>query len=164
MIGWLIIKWWINVLIWHYELSGCFSVKSGYRVEKDAESLPSYSNNDRLQGWWNTLWKLKIPLKVKIFIWKSCFDWILAMSNLVRHGMQVVDVCPVCFSAGESTIHALWGCSKLRCARKDWLPSDVKVRSLYANFFWFDFRLPFFVEFGRFGFILHYCLEGLVFA
>ncbi|KAK3211757.1 hypothetical protein Dsin_016463 [Dipteronia sinensis] len=61
------------------------------------------------------------------------------MSNLASHGMKVHDYCPLYSGPGESTFHALWGCSLLNSARKDWLPIGVKVKCSHSNFF--DFIL-----------------------
>ncbi|KAK3211829.1 hypothetical protein Dsin_016535 [Dipteronia sinensis] len=80
------------------------------------------------------MWKLDLPLKLKIFIWKACNDWIPTLANLERRGLKVNKVCPLCRRAEESTLHALWDCLKMRYARMDWLPKKAVPRSRYANF------------------------------
>ncbi|KAK3212709.1 hypothetical protein Dsin_017415 [Dipteronia sinensis] len=65
-------------LIWHYTDTGAFPVKSGYWVARNMEEQPCSSNSglNNSNSWWKRLWNLKIPLKIKLFIWKGCFDWI----------------------------------------------------------------------------------------
>jgi ribonuclease HI len=110
-------------------------VKSGYRLGRSVANSPSSSNFVRLVAWWNALWKLSIPLKIKFFIWKACYDWIPSLSNLARRGLHVVDCCPFCNRFGETTVHALWGCHKLKAAKVGWLPVGVQLSSEYSNFF-----------------------------
>ncbi|TXG52728.1 hypothetical protein EZV62_021897 [Acer yangbiense] len=71
------------------------------------------------------LWSLILPLKIKNFIWKAYYNWIPTMPNLFRWKVAAQDYCPFCLKKGESTLHALWGCGKLKVARKDWLPYRI---------------------------------------
>ncbi|KAK1553045.1 hypothetical protein Q3G72_027785 [Acer saccharum] len=84
--------------------------------------------------WWNILWKLNMPLKVKIFIWRACHDWIPTFVNLGKRGMDVDLSCSLCKNGNESTLHALWNCQKLKYARLDWLPKKTLSHRYYMNF------------------------------
>ncbi|KAK3229618.1 hypothetical protein Dsin_001499 [Dipteronia sinensis] len=55
-----------------------------------------------------------MPLKIKIFIWRACNDWIPTLANLNKRGIEVNRICPVCKQAYESTVHALWTCCKTK--------------------------------------------------
>ncbi|KAK0589487.1 hypothetical protein LWI29_014986 [Acer saccharum] len=89
----------------------------------------------RSSKWWTRLWKMKIPQKVKIFIWKGCFDWIPTFYNLRRQRVQVWDICPWCNKRNETTVHALWECKVFKQARSDWLPNTVTLRVKYQSLF-----------------------------
>ncbi|KAK0607443.1 hypothetical protein LWI29_015165 [Acer saccharum] len=84
-----------DFLLWHYEKSGRYSVKSGYWVALDASSNPSYSGMGCKESWWKFFWRLQLPNKIKLFIWKACNDWFPARANLARHGIQLDSLCPV---------------------------------------------------------------------
>ncbi|KAK3212071.1 hypothetical protein Dsin_016777 [Dipteronia sinensis] len=58
-------------IIWHFDVKGTYAVKSGYWIGYNTASDPSQSTPHPLTSWWTFLWKLWIPLKVKIFIWKA---------------------------------------------------------------------------------------------
>ncbi|KAI9186031.1 hypothetical protein LWI28_013183 [Acer negundo] len=90
-------------------------------------------------NWWRKLWKLNIPQKIKIFIWKDCYDWIPTRFNLRGRRIQVIDLCPWCNKSSETTIHALWECNKFKSARIHWIPNKVLIRGKYKSFF--DFLL-----------------------
>lgn len=56
---------------WRYHPKGIYTVSSGYyvaagRIKKlmDKDKPSSSSGNSE---WWNSLWKLAVPLKLKIF-------------------------------------------------------------------------------------------------
>ncbi|KAK0578624.1 hypothetical protein LWI29_013325 [Acer saccharum] len=63
------------------------------------------------------MWKMGIPLKIKLFIWKACNDWIPTKGNLGRRGIPCDGICPICSKSLEHTLHALWDCYNLRYAR-----------------------------------------------
>ncbi|KAK3198465.1 hypothetical protein Dsin_021880 [Dipteronia sinensis] len=122
-------------LIWDFENNGCFSVRSGYWVGRDlACSRDMASNSGELSNWWKVLWRMKLPMKIKLFIWKACNDWIPSMANLTRRKIRVDDICPICKKENETTIHALWECKNLKFVRQKWVPRNIDVTRRYSNF------------------------------
>ncbi|KAK2640617.1 hypothetical protein Ddye_028412 [Dipteronia dyeriana] len=55
-------------IIWHYDGKGNYTVRSGYWIGCNLLSSHSPSTPHPSTSWWNLLWKLWIPTKVKIFI------------------------------------------------------------------------------------------------
>lgn len=53
---------------WCHEKMGHYSVKSGYIVLQEAK--PSIITADN-SGFWRKLWQLKIPSKMKNFLWRA---------------------------------------------------------------------------------------------
>lgn len=100
-----------DVLVWHYDKKGCYSVKSGYKLLTDAKIVSSSSSVDKISAWWSFLWALKIPNKVRVFIWRA-FNEILPTSlNLSRRGISCSGLCSTCRDEIDSTFHALLSCS-----------------------------------------------------
>ncbi|KAK3231603.1 hypothetical protein Dsin_003484 [Dipteronia sinensis] len=124
-------------LVWHNEETGAFNVKSGYWVARNMVVQASSSNSASSinTDWWKRLWNLKIPQKIKKFIWKGCFDWIPTMYNLCLRRIPVVDICPLCNKVSKTTLHTLWDCKIFKHARKQWIPSNTQIRGQYKNFF-----------------------------
>ena len=60
--------------MWGLHQNGLFSVKSMYRALLGAEAVP-YSI---------LIWKLKLPLKIKVFLWYLYKGVVLTKDNLVR--------------------------------------------------------------------------------
>lgn len=59
-------------LIWHYDTKGIYSVKSGYHVARIAENLGNHasSSGSVSANLWNIIWRLRIPPKVRSFVWR----------------------------------------------------------------------------------------------
>ena len=63
-----------DFVAWHYEKTGCFSVRSAYRLGvnlRDKDELASSSvweHGERPV--WKKLWGLPIPQKVEVFAWR----------------------------------------------------------------------------------------------
>jgi hypothetical protein len=61
-----------DVLAWHYEKSGVFSVRSAYRLAVSIQNLArapasSSANEGDDRSIWDIIWKAKVPQKIKIF-------------------------------------------------------------------------------------------------
>ncbi|KAH9685108.1 reverse transcriptase domain-containing protein [Citrus sinensis] len=58
-------------LCWHYDKLGRYSVKSGYQIalKEKFQNVPSSSKPKPSQ--WNAIWKLDLPEKLKIFMWRA---------------------------------------------------------------------------------------------
>ncbi|KAK3230764.1 hypothetical protein Dsin_002645 [Dipteronia sinensis] len=70
--------------LWHFNENGKYSVKSGYWLGHRLGNMIGPSNISHRSSWWNTFWRVKIPMKVKMFIWKACQDWIPTKINIGR--------------------------------------------------------------------------------
>ncbi|KAK2639750.1 hypothetical protein Ddye_027545 [Dipteronia dyeriana] len=123
-----------DTMLWHYEGNGRYTVKSGYWLGYKLMEGPRTSNVNSSSQWWIFLWNLNVPLKVKIFIWKACFDWIPTAPNLARRRVPVRDRCPMCKKEFDSTLHALWKRKQLKDIRTDWRRMLVNNRGINGNF------------------------------
>jgi hypothetical protein len=114
---------------WHFEKTGVFSVRSCYRIlastkrvrEDWLDERPSSSGIDSKA--WSKLWKLPVPSKVRIFLWR------LAQLSLptgdVRHRRNMAQnaACPIC-GQEDNWHHSLIDCNLARCV---WALTKVGV-------------------------------------
>ena len=89
-----------DVCIWILQSNGQFSVKSMYATLMDETVLPIIQ----------PLWKLKIPLKIKVFIWLLHRGVILTKDNLARRNWKGSMLCCYC-SDKENIAHLFFNCS-----------------------------------------------------
>ena len=76
-----------DLLVWSQSKSGKYTPKAGYL------HLIQDMNEVEISWWWKLLWKLKFPLKSKIFCWFFFqVNLLLGMSYIERVGRDVVDV------------------------------------------------------------------------
>lgn len=70
-----------NQLLWNYSRYGLYSVKSGYYV-----AINNLIDSSELQvvGDWNSIWRLHIPHKVKIHLWRAARGILSYLTNLRR--------------------------------------------------------------------------------
>jgi hypothetical protein len=103
-------------LIWRGTVKGCFSVRSAYYIQKEAEALQqaggSRSNNK--VAVWKTLWQLQLPNSEKHFLWRACHEILPTRDNLCSRKITMESSCPICVQEPETTIHALWTCLAAR--------------------------------------------------
>ncbi|KAL5564766.1 hypothetical protein UlMin_027930 [Ulmus minor] len=100
-------------LIWHYDKKGNYTVRSGYWVATGRSGVAG-SSSSNTTAWWTKFWKLHIPPKIKIFIWKAYHDWIPTGANLANHGVPTSKICLLCNNAHETSSHAVWECKHLK--------------------------------------------------
>ncbi|KAK1568237.1 hypothetical protein Q3G72_022047 [Acer saccharum] len=106
-----------DFLSWHYDKAGRYSVKSGYRLAILETIRESSSNVSLTKKWWNTLWRLNIPPKVRVFMWRACLNALPSLTNLWSRKVVEERSCVRCLSAIESSEHALFWCPE---SRKVW--------------------------------------------
>lgn len=60
-----------DCITWPRCRSGSYSVKSSYQLLCEAElnDVPSSLNSDEVKSFWKCLWWLKVPNKIKVFLW-----------------------------------------------------------------------------------------------
>ncbi|KAK3221517.1 hypothetical protein Dsin_008542 [Dipteronia sinensis] len=72
--------------------------------------LPGSSGLIGSEAWWKFLWRVELPHKVKVFIWKACHNLIPTMVNLTKRGVPLKPIFPLCKKKKETTLHVVWGC------------------------------------------------------
>jgi hypothetical protein len=121
-------------VVWDWEKSGKFSVKSTYKQLCSHECGPSFKN----------LWKAKIPLKIRIFMWLVFQNVILTKDNLVKRKWKGSPTCYFC-KENESSQHLFFECST---AKYVWsliaftLGSDCRPCNMDQYWFWIQRSLP----------------------
>lgn len=106
-----------DVVAWHYDVKGIFSVRSAYKIfrakalrasGRSATSSGSAGNAD--EPVWKKLWKLSCPGKIKHFLWRLCHDSLAVRTNLARRGMELDTLCVVCNRLDEDGGHLFCKC------------------------------------------------------
>ena len=113
--------------VWNLTTSGIFSVKSMYldMMDDDTRYLRKY------------LWKLKIPLKIKIFMWFLSNKVLLTKDNLAKRNWGGCQKCCFCDSL-ETTEHLFISCP---FARIIWrmifftynMPPPTNITNMFGN-------------------------------
>jgi hypothetical protein len=85
--------------VWGLHQNGLFTVKSMYRALLGTQAIPFKT----------FIWKLKLPLKIKVFMWYLYKGVILTKDNLARRQWQGDKKCCFC-SSNESIQHLFFDC------------------------------------------------------
>ncbi|KAJ1386893.1 Reverse transcriptase zinc-binding domain [Sesbania bispinosa] len=103
-------------LIWKLSKDGRYSVKSAYyHITENMVDNSHY----KVQGDWKTLWKLKVPNCVKLFLWRLLRGCLPTRMNLQRKGVSCPATCAFCESALENEWHVFFGCmNNIACWQK----------------------------------------------
>jgi hypothetical protein len=70
-------------------------------------ALPGGSTNNPV---WKTLWRLKLPSKVKVFIWRSLHGIVPLNCILANRDIDTSASCPICNQGPEDMRHLLFQC------------------------------------------------------
>ncbi|KAK8578605.1 hypothetical protein V6N13_100433 [Hibiscus sabdariffa] len=93
-------------LIWIHDVAGNFSVKKLSYLLKSVNPEASEFNFERV-------WTLKVPSKIRSFVWMLVLDRLPSKEFLLKRGVSIpVDMvgCPWCGLGVENTFHLLIGC------------------------------------------------------
>jgi hypothetical protein len=77
-----------DVMAWHFSKNGMFSVKSAYHIEWNHQfgsrcTRHNASSSSSINPVWERTWKLAVPRKVKIFIWRALHGIIPCIVSLL---------------------------------------------------------------------------------
>nr|POE64187.1 putative ribonuclease h protein [Quercus suber] len=126
-----------DILTWPKEKSGNYSVKSGYKLlcEWQNEELNWSQVSNVEKSFWTSIWKIKVPGKIKHFIWKACSNSLPTKENLMKLKILQEAVCQRCSDGGEDVLHSLWSCDKLQAVgEKDFgwaVRSGISLNSFF---------------------------------
>lgn len=86
-----------DVIRWSLTASGQFTVRSMYNAMINSDIMPQN----------RFLWKLKVPLKIKVFLWFLSKGVILTKYNLVKRNWHGNEKCCFCDNQEQYNIFSL---------------------------------------------------------
>ena len=105
-----------DTLVWRAEKSGCYLVKSGYKLlcnfPLSDSNRPQVS--DSMKCLWKSIWKMKVPGKIKHFLWRACTNSLPTKENLMKQKIIHDSSCPRYSNSSKSVEHALWSCACIK--------------------------------------------------
>ena len=75
---------------------------------------------------WEAIWKLRVPRKVKIFVWRVMQNFLPCKVTLASRHVKTSAQCPVCNEGPEDIKHLLFSCHRAKKVLKN-LEFDLKV-------------------------------------
>lgn len=97
---------------WILDEKGMFTVRSCYR-QLQGVGVCEYAD------FWKCLWSLKLPGKVRNFLWRVCKGFLPTMYALTMKQVDVNIQCPWCHSGVENATHVLFECGFARTVWQD---------------------------------------------
>ncbi|KAJ1421261.1 Ribonuclease H-like superfamily [Sesbania bispinosa] len=117
-------------LIWKLSRDGKFSVKSAYFHVYEALIDNSHL---KVRGDWSLLWRLRIPNRAKLLMWRVLRGCLPVRTNLQRRGVKCPTTCPLCEEDLENEFHAFYGCRhNIQCWKESgcWREMETMVWEL----------------------------------
>jgi hypothetical protein len=117
-----------DFVAWHKTRNFCFSVRSAYYSEWEHQfGIKIRSNTGQSSSSsnpvWGIVWKLQVPSKVRIFIWRALHGLIPGMSILANRHIKVPAQCPICKLGAEDIMHLMFTCKR---ANEVWAALGLK--------------------------------------
>nr|POF20538.1 putative ribonuclease h protein [Quercus suber] len=103
-----------DMIFWPNCRDGVCSVKSGYKklmeLEEENKPVANTSSVNELKSTWNAIWKLQVPNRIKLLMWRAGSDSLPTKVNLTKRMLLIEATCNQCNEGPEDTFHALWMC------------------------------------------------------
>ena len=103
-------------VVWPKCRTGSYSVRSGYQLlcEAEAAGAPSRSTDEDVKSFRKKIWQLKVPNKVRVFLWRACSSALPTKVGLYKRKVVADKLCDQCLVEVENEVHALWSCDGIR--------------------------------------------------
>lgn len=84
---------------------------ASYKVFLNKDIITESSSDLQMTPLWDKIWKLKVPGKIKHFLWKALNNSLPTKLNIIKKGIDAIPLCPNCHKCVESVDHTLFSCS-----------------------------------------------------
>ena len=105
-----------DFVAWHLTKNGIFSVRSAYYKQWEDcygdNAGPAATSPSTIHPVWKKLWSLKVPSKIKIFLWHRLNNAIPCQCVLANRHIGTSSQCPVCRVHAEDISHAIFKCPR----------------------------------------------------
>jgi hypothetical protein len=116
---------------WNFDKRGIFTVRSAYRLlveikkrrEAWLDGRSSSSNDNADSKSWTRMWKVNVPSKIKVFLWRLAKQSLPTYDLLHHRNMSNTSSCSLCGRI-DSWRHSLIECPMARCV---WALSDEET-------------------------------------
>ncbi|GJM91514.1 hypothetical protein PR202_ga07890 [Eleusine coracana subsp. coracana] len=121
---------------WHFDAKGAFSVRSAYKVavrKREHDNAKDVGGSGVVEEGetnfdWRRIWRLEVPNKVRMFVWRFVHNNLAVGKNIARRGVKWETICPMCNRLDEDGGHLFLKCKAVKeCWRLTNL-EDVRVR------------------------------------
>jgi hypothetical protein len=85
------------------------------KVRKDWLEVRTSTSSDRQEKAWTSLWKTKVPSKIKVFAWRLANHSLPTGDVLDHRNMSTLSVYAICHATNDSWRHSLLDCTMARC-------------------------------------------------
>lgn len=84
-----------DCVAWPKCKTGLYFVKSGYQLlcESKVKEVPSGSSDEGVKIFWKNIWRLKVPNKVRVFLWCACLSALPTKVGLYKRKVVKNSTC-----------------------------------------------------------------------
>ncbi|KAA3466902.1 reverse transcriptase [Gossypium australe] len=139
-----------DFLAWNGESSGEFSVRSSYKLLQGLDPT-AYALQNIYRDFYIKLWRIEMPTKIKIFIWKISWNYLTNRVNMIIRRLATSSLCPRCGGGDETMNHLFRECPT---SMEVWRVLSVLDLTMitYVEFGeWLTMAEPFVLHFGPLG-------------
>lgn len=121
---------------WKYTSNGVYTVKNGYweACKIGIGGQVCGPSNYLSVSWWRALWRLSVPSKVKLLLWRACHNAIPCFFSLASRRISDHRECPLCSGGEENVMHVFWRCVAVRRVWKQFDFYQILKNGAFVSF------------------------------
>jgi hypothetical protein len=125
-----------DMVAWHYDKKGVFSVKSAYHLGMNSRAnqkggiAASSTEPVDASPQWQKIWNINLPGKIKIFLWRFAYNSLPTRMNIQRKRVDLDTRCPMCYRLDEDGGHLFLKCKKVKQVWRYMHLEDVRLSLL----------------------------------
>jgi hypothetical protein len=113
-----------DTIVWYYERTGIFTVKSAYRLALQADHENTWRDgSSRMPGCQRSLykqvWSADVPPKVRVFAWRHAQEGLAMQENRKMRKLCKAATCQICGIKDETGFHAVVRCTKFVALKQE---------------------------------------------
>uniref|UniRef100_A0A803Q9L8 Reverse transcriptase domain-containing protein n=1 Tax=Cannabis sativa TaxID=3483 RepID=A0A803Q9L8_CANSA len=118
---------------WLNDRAGIYTVKIAYHL---LQQLKGNWGDDPMSIFWNSLWKLQMPPRVRDLLWRACSNSLPTKVQPLSRHVSIDTTCSLCQSAPETSLHLFVNCPFAQnCLRKALGSARDSIEQTFAAWF-----------------------------
>lgn len=103
-------SWPTDILIWHCNSRGIFTIRSAHDMLVNDTQSSGGSSSSQDKHLWHSIWGCNVPPQINLFGWRACISTLPTAYNILTRVSSFSMTCSICTHCEDRAMHTILEC------------------------------------------------------